>query len=315
MLGIQTRTRDRIVYVDVSSVDRDVIVATSDYDPMLVNAFRSVPSRRWGGSHDRNNNYFDIYELSTLLDALRLTGYTLRARRALTARLNEIAAERRKYAAETMTDTALNTAVNKYEYVTLPYQYQRDGFRALIARAKFGLFDEMGLGKTKQAIDALRYRMFYERSIDRAVIITPAAAKRVWHNPAAPETGQLVQHGAFDPDDIILVEGARSLREDLLLSDAYKIYIINFESAIRCGLELNDRAENQMLIIDEAHRISNRNSQTGKLVRNLAPKFLMLLTGTPVYNRPEQFYHLAHLIAPGVLASGWDDFPQQVLRH
>ena len=58
-----------------------------------------------------------------------------------------------------------------------------------------------------------------------------------------------------------------------------------------------------MVIVDEAHRLRNPHSASGKLARALRTRYLLLLTATPVENRLQDLYELVNLVAPGLLGT------------
>ncbi len=55
-----------------------------------------------------------------------------------------------------------------------------------------------------------------------------------------------------------------------------------------------------MVIVDEAHHLKNRNSENWKLVNQLKKRFLLLLSATPVQNSMVELYNLLTLLNPGV---------------
>ncbi len=55
--------------------------------------------------------------------------------------------------------------------------------------------------------------------------------------------------------------------------------------------------------MDEAHRLRNPRSASGRLARALSARYLLLLTATPVENRLQDLYELVSLVAPGLLGT------------
>lgn len=104
----------------------------------------------------------------------------------------------------------------------------------------------------------------------------------------------------------------------------YKFTIINFDvlkkyhtvkdkhpNPDELQKELNRHIVNagfDMLIVDEAHALQNKNSQRGEIVADLALNFgiekVWLLTGTPVTNRPMNFFNLLRIIKSPI-ANNW----------
>ncbi len=58
-----------------------------------------------------------------------------------------------------------------------------------------------------------------------------------------------------------------------------------------------------LLVVDEAHYLRNRESQAWQAVNALPRQFLLLLTATPVQNSLDDLYHLITLLQPGQLPS------------
>src|SRR4029079_2102172 len=58
-----------------------------------------------------------------------------------------------------------------------------------------------------------------------------------------------------------------------------------------------------ILIVDEAHYLRNRDSQAWQAINTLPRQFLLLLTATPVQNSLEELYNLVTLLQPGQLPS------------
>ncbi len=68
-------------------------------------------------------------------------------------------------------------------------------------------------------------------------------------------------------------------------------------------LEVARQVHWDILIVDEAHHLRNRDSQAWQAVNVLPRQFLLLLTATPVQNSLEELYNLVTLLQPGQLPS------------
>jgi SNF2 family DNA or RNA helicase len=66
-------------------------------------------------------------------------------------------------------------------------------------------------------------------------------------------------------------------------------------------LEIARQIHWDLLIVDEAHYLRNRDSQSWQAVNALPRQFLLLLTATPVQNSLEELYSLVTLLQPGQL--------------
>ncbi|MBI3161653.1 MAG: DEAD/DEAH box helicase, partial [Chloroflexi bacterium] len=56
-----------------------------------------------------------------------------------------------------------------------------------------------------------------------------------------------------------------------------------------------------MVVLDEAHHLKNRNSASWKFVNELQRKYILLLTATPIENNLDELYNLITLLKPGQL--------------
>ena len=58
-----------------------------------------------------------------------------------------------------------------------------------------------------------------------------------------------------------------------------------------------------LVVIDEAHHLRNRNTQTWRFASELQKQFILLLTATPVQNNLEELFNLVTLLEPGLLST------------
>src|SRR5207244_1966351 len=65
-----------------------------------------------------------------------------------------------------------------------------------------------------------------------------------------------------------------------------------------------------MVIVDEAHHLRNRNTQLWRFASELQKQFILLLTATPVQNNLEELFNLVTLLEPGLLSTA-----RQFQRH
>jgi SNF2 family DNA or RNA helicase len=65
-----------------------------------------------------------------------------------------------------------------------------------------------------------------------------------------------------------------------------------------------------MVIVDEAHHLRNRNTQAWKFASEIQKQFILLLTATPVQNNLEELFNLVTLLEPGLLNTA-----RQFQRH
>jgi SNF2 family DNA or RNA helicase len=185
-------------------------------------------------------------------------------------------------------DTFLSLSRLRFE----PFDYQLQAARAVLRRMRGRaiLADEVGLGKTIEAglvLSELRMRGL----ADRALVITPAGLVEQWreeleHKFALPTAviGGKDKVADWAADQPVLLASLATARREPLKS------------------ELVGGAWD-LVIADEAHRLRNPRSASGKLVRELTARYLLLLTATPVENKLADLYELISLVAPGLLGT------------
>ena len=214
------------------------------------------------------------------------------------------------------------------------YPHQEDAVKFLTTKKKAILADVMGFGKTTSAIVAA-----LEDKFQKVLIICPASVKITWKK-------ELMRY--VDEDDITIVEGSKwkENRFTIINYDILKnFYEIPTETVKSTSLELQDgkvmkvtkekekvsrksaviqeAMENSQLyqskfdlfIIDEAHRLSNTTSGFFKIMSDLIkrsnPSGIYELSGTPITNRPINFYNLLKLIDAPVSR----DWKKYVMRY
>lgn len=138
--------------------------------------------------------------------------------------------------------------------------------------------DEMGLGKTVQVLAWLRLHP----EIRPVLIVCPASLKLNWRNEAVKW---------LDNPDIYVVNGKKIELE-------HEIYIINYD-ILKNHLSLLYMGF-QVIICDESHYLKNHKTKRTKYVKELSDNIpnKILLTGTPVTNRPKELWQQLNIIDP-----------------
>jgi SWI/SNF-related matrix-associated actin-dependent regulator 1 of chromatin subfamily A len=170
------------------------------------------------------------------------------------------------------------------------FKHQEDGIKFLMKNKKCILADDMGLGKTYQSIVAA-----LESGAERVLIICPSSLKINWMRE--------VQNFC---DDVSIITGS--------YWDPARFTIINYDilKNFHTVKEKNKEYEEwelrreiadfnpDLLILDEAHYVKNHKSKRGAILKDLSKNFscerVWLLTGTPIANRPMDYYNLLSII-------------------
>ncbi|HMC88825.1 MAG TPA: DEAD/DEAH box helicase [Gemmataceae bacterium] len=170
-----------------------------------------------------------------------------------------------------------------------PYPYQVEGIAFLMPRYGALLADEMGLGKTVQSILALRL-LFQAGLIQRALLVCPKPLVHNWSRELRTWADDL-------PFEII--GGDTEVRRTGWLVSNCPLKLVNYELLTRDADYLADeRMRFDVVILDEAQRIKNRESKTSRAVRRLQRSRSWALTGTPVENRSEDLINLFAFVDP-----------------
>lgn len=170
--------------------------------------------------------------------------------------------------------------------------YQEETARKVLKtfRGRALLSDEVGLGKTIEA--AMVLKEYIQRGmVKSALIITPTPLVSQWQEELKTKF-DLDFPSTNDPD--FRKNGHTFWDQPFILASINQAKSKrNFETVIR--------REYDMVIVDEAHHLKNRNTLNWKLVNALKKRFLLLLTATPVENNLIELYNLITLLKPGQL--------------
>ena len=170
-----------------------------------------------------------------------------------------------------------------------PLSHQKEAIEKLLSYDKFILADDMGLGKTTSTIIAA-----LESGAKKILIICPASLKLNWEREIRN----------YSDRPIYICEGKKYEEADFVISN-YDI-IKNFHDAKEKEKSQILKSNFDLIIIDEAHYISNVQAQRTKLINDITEKVkkIWLLTGTPITSRPINYYNLLKIIDNPV-AQNW----------
>jgi SNF2 family DNA or RNA helicase len=164
-----------------------------------------------------------------------------------------------------------------------PYPYQLQGIAFLMPRHAALLADEMGLGKTAQCILALRL-LLHAGLIRRALVVCPKPLVINW-------TRELRLWAEDVPYEIIA--GDAQARRAAWQVSKCPVKLVNYEILTRDEDWATDETLRfDVVVLDEAQRIKNRDSKTSRVVRALRRERSWAMTGTPVENRTEDLVNI-----------------------
>ena len=171
-----------------------------------------------------------------------------------------------------------------------PLSHQKEAIEKLVGSKRFILADDMGLGKTTSTIIAA-----LETGAKKILIICPASLKINWEREIAN----------YSDRSCYIAEGKKFSTEHDFVIVNYDI-LKNFHDPKNKENSLLVKSGFELVILDEAHMISNAQAQRTKIINNFVKdiKRVWLLTGTPMTSRPMNYYNLLNIIESPV-AQNW----------
>jgi SWI/SNF-related matrix-associated actin-dependent regulator 1 of chromatin subfamily A len=178
---------------------------------------------------------------------------------------------------------------SKYEHRP-PLSHQKEAIEKLAGSRRFILADDMGLGKTTSTIIAA-----LETGAKKILIICPASLKINWEREIAN----------YSDRTVYIAEGKKFSTESDFVIVNYDI-LKNFYDTKDKENSLLTQCNFDLVILDEAHMISNPQAQRTKIINSFVKNVhrVWLLTGTPMTSRPMNYYNLLQLIESPV-AQNW----------
>ena len=170
-----------------------------------------------------------------------------------------------------------------------PMAHQKEAIEKLVRNKKFILADDMGLGKTTSTIIAA-----LETGAKKILIVCPASLKLNWEREIAN----------YSDRPVYIAEGKK-------FSNEHDFVIVNYD-ILKNFHDIKDKEKSEIMkinfdlvIMDEAHMISNPQAQRTKIANDIASKSerVWLLSGTPMTSRPMNYYNLLNLVDSPVAAN------------
>lgn len=172
--------------------------------------------------------------------------------------------------------------------------YQQEGYRWMCRLAHWGagacLADDMGLGKTLQSITLMQSRA----ALGPQLVLMPTSVLLNWQQ-------ELMR---FAPALTVKVLNAPGTDRERMVkeADVGDVVLSTYGLLVTEGELLASRTWTT-IILDEAHSIKNRDTQTSKSAMNLKGDFRLMLTGTPLQNHLSEIWNLFQFADPGLLGS------------
>ena len=172
--------------------------------------------------------------------------------------------------------------------------YQVAGYEWMSRLAYWGagacLADDMGLGKTLQAITLMQSRAAQGPQL----VIMPTSLLHNW----------VSEMNRFAPALNVKLLNQQGVNRQQVVADAEPadIVLATYGLLVTEGELLSQRTWTT-IVLDEAHAIKNRDTQTSKSAMELKGDFRLMLTGTPLQNHLNEIWNLFQFANPGLLGS------------
>lgn len=172
--------------------------------------------------------------------------------------------------------------------------YQIAGYEWMSRLAYWGagacLADDMGLGKTLQAISLMQSRAAQGPQL----VIMPTSLLHNW----------VSELNRFAPALTVKLLNQQGVNRQQIVTDAESadIVLATYGLLVTEGELLCQRTW-VTIVLDEAHTIKNRDTQTSKAAMELKGDFRLMLTGTPLQNHLSEIWNLFQFANPGLLGS------------
>ena len=266
----------------------NLIIISFQYNPYLVSKVKTLDNRKY--SPKERAWYIPIANSTKSIEKLTKWGFEVE-----TDLLKAVKEDHRKAkeaeALAVMPDTEFETPLPLF-----PYQKVGASFLYKIGSGLLG--DEMGLGKTVMAL-ALAEKV----KAQKVLIFCPAAIKYQW----SEEIRKFLNEGAVVINGtkiqrILQWRGGGNPVYDKETRKPIRFYISNYELLLR-DFDFMSITNWDIIIADEATRISNPQAKQSKQIKKLRAKRKIAMTGTPISNRAHEVWNIIDFTNPGVFGS------------
>ncbi|KAI3322662.1 hypothetical protein HD806DRAFT_110427 [Xylariaceae sp. AK1471] len=175
------------------------------------------------------------------------------------------------------------------------------------------LADDMGLGKTIQALALILARPPEDGTRKTTLIVVPTSLLHQWvcEIDDKVKPGHKLKTIIFHSQKKRNMTVAKLLSHDIVLTTygtlAHEWKQIYEHRKIQGALLLASHAIFHRVILDEAHNIKNRNSQSSRAVDCLHARYRLCMSGTPLMNRLDELYPLIRFLRIEPYRE-WDNF-------
>lgn len=171
------------------------------------------------------------------------------------------------------------------------------------------LADEMGLGKTIMTLSLFDHLNKFCKLRGPYLILAPLTTLEHWkriadewtslnsilyYDPSSSEGRAEIRHWDWYYTDVTY-KGTVTQKSELF---KFNLIITSFEVFMQDLNPILQEIPFIYIVVDEAHRLKNKQAKTLKLLKDHPCKRILLLTGTPVQNNTKELWTLLNYIEP-----------------
>jgi superfamily II DNA or RNA helicase len=233
-----------------------------EYQPEIVAEIKKIPGRLW----DAKKKFWSVPPVISGVEIAEKYGFSIPPQ--IRAAIMD-SAKREADLLEKSASVDSDIEVQNLSGTLMPYQKAGVAYATSVGRCLIA--DQMGLGKTVEAIATLELRDAFP-----AIIVCPASLKENWRR----ELNKWLPHRVVN-----IVSG----KTDIVNTD---VNIVNYDILYKF-VDAIKHLGLSGLVLDESHYVKNGSSKRTKAAKDIASKVpksgsLLLLSGTPVTNRPSE---------------------------
>ena len=177
------------------------------------------------------------------------------------------------------------------------FEYQARNVAVALERSGLGVWDAPGLGKTATGIGWGHELVVNRSEAQRVVVVCPATLRTQWAREISRFTGA---------EDVVVVDGDSKKRRRAYQAAADARWVVlHWDILSRDLAQIEPLVRGAALVFDEAHRAKSHTAQRTKAANKLSRVAgrRLALSGTPVVNRPDEWYAVLSLAVPGCLGA------------
>lgn len=174
-----------------------------------------------------------------------------------------------------------------------PRPFQKEGAFFAKTNKRVLIADDIGVGKSLQALMAAA-----SCDAKTVLIVCPKFLIPTWMSEIAEWTGKIGLPVTAKNIDEMNEKFPVHFKQ---LAERHKYTIINYEMLGK--LTHAHKFEWDMMIVDEAHFLKTRSAKRSVYVKKIKSKRAILMTGSPILNRPIEIWNLLDTLSPGEFGS------------